>query len=75
MSTLDDAIATHMAHAAGACADPLSDSLAEQQAQQPRLREGWEHEPADPPHSWGLYALAMLLSVALSYCTRTGGLL
>jgi hypothetical protein len=68
MSTFDDAIATHCAHGAGACSDPLTDSLAEQ-TQQPRLREGWEDEPIDPPHAWGLYALAVLVSFALAHCT------
>lgn len=68
MSTLDNAIQAHMAHGAATCADPLTDSLAEQTT--PRLREGWENEPVDPPHAWGLYALAMLVTVALSHCTR-----
>ena len=68
MTTLDDAIATHMAHGAATCADPLTDSLAEQM--QPRLREGWEAEPVDPPHAWGLYAVAAFGAFALSHCTR-----
>lgn len=69
MSTLDDAILAHMAHGAGACADPLTDSLSEQTTQ-PRLREGWENEPVDPPHAWGLYFVAVLVSIALAHCTR-----
>ena len=68
MSTLDDAVQAHMAHGAGACADPLTDSLAEQT--QPRRREGWENEPIDPPHAWGWYAAAALASIALAHCTR-----
>ena len=68
MSTLDDAIQAHMAHGAGACADPLTDCLGEQM--QPRLREGWEDEPIDPPHAWRLYALAALVSFALAHCNR-----
>lgn len=68
MSTLDDAVQAHMAHGAGACADPLTDRLSEQM--QPRLREGWENEPVDPPHNWFLYAVVLLVTVALSHCTR-----
>jgi len=68
MSTLDDAVLAHMAHGAGACTDPLTDSMVEQT--QPRLREGWENEPADPPHNWGVYAIAALCSFALAHCTR-----
>lgn len=39
MSTLDDAIAAHMAHGAGACTDPLTDCLFDQmQPSQPQRR-------------------------------------
>ncbi len=68
MSTVDDAIQAHMTHGACAGADPQTDSLGEQT--QPRLREGWEDEAADPPHNWALYAIAALLSFALAHCTR-----
>lgn len=71
MSALDDAIAAHMAHPAGSMGDPLSDSLAEQQActqpapvaESPALREGWENEPVRVPRNWKLYLLALLLGM------------
>jgi hypothetical protein len=63
MSALDDAIATHMAHGAGACADPLTDSLADQCTQPAPLRPGWENEPAEPPIHWGWLATVVVLTV------------
>lgn len=64
MSALDDAIAAELSHPAGACADPLTDSLASQAgaAQTPALRAGWEHEPIEVPVPWRLLALVVLLS-------------
>jgi len=61
MSALDDAIATHMAHPAGAGADCLTDSLCDDQRTAPaplHIRDGWEHEPVEVPHPWLLYLLA-----------------
>lgn len=69
MSPLDHAIATHLAHGAGACADPLTDSLAEQCTQPaalPVLRAGWEHEPAEPPAPLGWMAAVAIVTVLLS---------
>ena len=72
MSALDDAIQAHMTHGAGACADPLTDSLADQA--QPCLREGWAHEPIDPPIPWAFYAVVVAVTVALSaLLTGCGG--
>jgi hypothetical protein len=61
MSALDDAIAHHMAHGAGACADPLTDSMAEQCTQPVLLRPGWENEVPEPPVHKG-WALSVLLA-------------
>lgn len=68
MSTLDDAIATHLAHGAGACTDPLTDCLAEQCTAPAPLhatRPGWENEPAEPPLPWSGMALVVLLTLLL----------
>jgi hypothetical protein len=66
MSALDDAIASQLAHGAGACADPLTDSLFEQCTQPVPLRPGWEHEPAEPPVPWFWMALVVVLTLAAS---------
>ena len=68
MSTLDDAIQAHMAHGAGACTDPLTDSLLDQlqPLQQPTVRAGWEHEPIAPPIPWRLYSLLAAATVVVS---------
>lgn len=80
MSALDDAIAAHAAHAAGACADPLTDSLAEQctrPADLPpgvHLRPGWENEPAEPPIPWRwIWPLAALITAVLGMLGGCGG--
>ena len=67
MSALDDAIATHMAHGAGACADPLTDSLAEQCTQPVPLRPGWENEVPEPPVHKGWALTIVLLTIVVSW--------
>lgn len=81
MSALDDAIAAHAAHGAGACADPLTDSLTEQCKPFPArfsdlpagiyVRPGWENEVPEPPVHRGLAALVFL--VTLLVCALLGG--
>jgi hypothetical protein len=73
VSALDDAVATHMAHAAGSLGDPLSDSLTEQQGCTRPVPLADEAHPAllqadtdtsFPPGSWlaaGVVLLAVLL--------------
>jgi hypothetical protein len=74
MSALDDAIAAHMAHAAGSMGDPLTDSLSEQQAftQPARLDTDAPHpalQQADEatalPRGAALAGAAVLLAVLL----------
>lgn len=81
MSALDDAIASHMTHGAGACADPLTDSLFDQMLPPPHpvaaTRPGWENEPIAPPIPWRLYGLVaagtVVLSALLSGCGGDSG--
>lgn len=60
MSLLDDAVAAFLAPSSGH-SDPLTAAMLDQSTQPaaldaPRLREGWEDEPIDPPHPWLFYA-------------------
>jgi hypothetical protein len=81
MSALDEAIAAHAAHGAGACADPLTDSFTEQFSTAPArfsdlpagvyVRPGWEHEVAEPRVHRGLAAL--VLATTLLVCALLGG--
>ena len=73
MTTLDDAILAHLTHGAGACADPLTDSLLDQllPTQQPKLREGWQTEVIDPPIPWAFYGLVVACTVAV--CSLLSG--
>lgn len=81
MSALDEAIAAHAAHGAGACADPLTDSFTEQFSTAPArfadlppsvyVRPGWENEVAEPRVPRTLAAL--VLAVTLLVCALLGG--
>lgn len=75
MSTLDDAIAAHMAHGAASGFDPLTDSLAEQQDMQtPALRAGWETEPTEVHFPRWLALAAITAGIVLSMLlTGCGG--
>ena len=68
MSTLDDAILAHMTHGAGACADPLTDSLFDQllPPPQPAARSDWADEPVATPIPWRLYSLLAAATVVVS---------
>ena len=73
-TTLDDAVALHMAHAAGSGADPLTDSMLDQLATQPvPLREGWETEPIEVPLPWRLGALVVVVTALASALVGCGG--
>lgn len=74
-TTLDDAVAAHMAHAAASGADPLTDSIFDQLATQPALplREGWEHEPIEVPLPWRLGALVVVVTAVVSALVGCGG--
>jgi hypothetical protein len=73
MTTLDDAVAAHMAHGAGACADPLTDSLATQLQphQPPAKRQGWEDEVIAPRIPWAFYGLVVVSTVLV--CALVSG--
>jgi hypothetical protein len=71
MSALDDAIAAHAAHSAGACTDPLTDSLAEQCLPGVPMRAGWEHEVPVPPLHKG-WAISVVL-VTILVCWLLSG--
>jgi hypothetical protein len=72
----------HMAHPAGGCGDPLSESLCDQAAfattpgelpapLAPRRREGWETERTDPPVTWPVmlvWVLALLCGIFTCGC-------
>ena len=69
MSTLDDAVAAFMATSTGH-ADPLTAATLDQctlpsDLDAPKLRPGWEHEPIDPPHAWGFYAVCLVCGFSL----------
>lgn len=73
MTALDEAIAAHAAHGAGACADPLTDSLVEQCARfsdlpaSVHLRPGWEHEVPEPRVHRGLAALVFVATLLVCW--------
>lgn len=64
MTALHAAIAAHLSSSNGHT-DPLTAAMLDQCTQPaeldaPRLRDGWEHEPIDPPHPWVFYAWCAL---------------
>jgi hypothetical protein len=66
MSAFHNAIAAYLAPSSGH-SDPLTAATLDQctqpaplEAAAPRLREGWENEPIDPPHPWMFYGWCAL---------------